>query len=396
MSRWSVDVRERRRRRDVAWGAGAPQEVPRDALKHAADLHAIRQRVAAGQLELRAQGDVAVARVAVQQVVRIRLLVAESPEHPLRRRPAEEHRSVREPRVEGHFVPVVPLLLTVVGADDIVDARQGGPADVVHGDEAAVQWAHDSDQRVVAEALQGVGLPGQVVERPVEPARVQLNAGQQLMLHTHGGFDVVHPLDVRIGRDEGADTKVLRHLRKIDLAPSRQIHASEFPLRHIILVQIGPAQIRARQNQRVELIREVDGLRQLVTVDAGLDGRLRVAEQIVDNTEPGREIRPHRHRDRVEAASRYEPSRWRGRRRHFGIEVFPTCAEVDGQTFEGHLVLRKNPQIGVQAVGPFDRRVVHRHRIRQAVSVPLDQVGIPDTRSPVGAPVPLRASLDVV
>ena len=159
----------------------------------------MRQRVASRQFELRPERNVAVSRVAVQQIVRVRLLVAEGPEHPLRGHPAKERRRVREPRVERNLVPVVPLSLAVVGADDVVDTSQRGSADVVHRDDAAVQRAHDVDERIVAEALQRVGLSRQVVERPVEPACIHLNTGHQFVLHAESRFDVVHALDVGVG-----------------------------------------------------------------------------------------------------------------------------------------------------------------------------------------------------
>ena len=236
------------------------------------------------------------------------MLVAQGPEHPLRRRAAKQRGPTREPGIEGHFVTVVPLLLVVVGADHVVDARQGGGADVVHRDDAAVERARDVDQCVIAEGLQRVGLPRQVVEGPMEPARVHLDALHQFMLHPHGRFDVVHAPGVRVGERLRARAEPLTQLRQIDLAPRGQVDASELSLRDVVSVEIGPGYDRLLQDQRVELVREVDRLGLLVPVHAGLEGGFRVAEQVIDHAEPWSDVLPHRHRNPVEAPCRREPA----------------------------------------------------------------------------------------
>jgi hypothetical protein len=104
-------------------------------------------------------------------------------------------------------------------------------------------------------------------------------------------------------------------LGETDLAACGQIHTPELTLGHIVRVEIGPAQDRTGEDQWIELIGEVDRLSLFVSVHAGFERRLRIAEQVVDNTETRREIVPDRHRDLVEGSLRNEPS---GRRRRGG------------------------------------------------------------------------------
>ena len=72
-------------------------------------------------------------------------------------------------------------------------------------------------------------------------------------------------------------------------------------MRHIVSIEIGPTQTGAGQHQRIELVREVDGLSLLVAVEAEFESGLRGAEQVVHDAEPRREILPDGHRDRVES-----------------------------------------------------------------------------------------------
>ena len=174
------------------------------------------------------------------------------------------------------------------------------------------------------------------------------------------------------------------------------------PCGDVVAVGVGPGQAERGQRQRVVLGGELRGPRLVVAVEAGLERRLRVAEQVVDHAEARREVLPGRHRDLVEVALADEPADARLLLGHLVRQVLPAQAGVDGQPVQRPRVLDEDADVGVELLLVAQRGVVDRdrHRVgerrRRGAGVDLLQVAVGLAGVDVGAPVVLDAALDVV
>ena len=167
-------------------------------------------------------------------------------------------------------------------------------------------------------------------------------------------------------------------------------------------LSVGPRQVERGQRQRVVLGGELRRPRLVVAVEAGLERRLRVAEQVVDDADARREVLPRRHRDRVEVALADEPADARLLLGHLVRQVLPAQPGVDGQPVQRPRVLDEEADVGVELLLVAQRRVVDRdrHRVgerrRRGAGVDLLQVAVGLAGVHVRAPVVLDAALDVV
>ena len=118
------------------------------------------------------------------------------------------------------------------------------------------------------------------------------------------------------------------------------------------------------ERQRVVLGRELRRPRLVVAVEAGLERRLGVAEQVVDDAEARREVLPRRHRDGVELALADAPAGAGLLLGDFVRQVLPAQAGVDGQAVQRPGVLDEDADVGVQLLLVAQRRVVDRDRDR--------------------------------
>ena len=158
------------------------------------------------------------------------------------------------------------------------------------------------------------------------------------------------------------DAEVGPQLREVDFAPGGQIGAAPHALRDVVAVDVGPAQRIAIEREWVVLGRELRRPRLVVAVEAGLERRLRVAEQVVDDADARREVLPCRHRNRIEVALADPPAGARLLLGDLVRQVLPAQPGVDGQSVQRPRVLDEEADVGVQLLLVAQRRVVDRHR----------------------------------
>ena len=245
---------------------------------------------------------------------------------------------MRQPRVEAELEAVVDRPVDVrVHVDQLLGVEAGlGRIQVEHRDRLAVaERVGDLERREVAHRDQRILLRFLVVVPAMVVARVHREARQELMLHADGALDVVLAAQTLAGESR--------------LQPEQGVRARTdlVVLRDVVEVQVSPRPAVAHLHHRVVPFRPSARPRQHVLVHAGLDGRPRVAEQVVDDGEPRREVVPLRH---VILLIHAEPGRETARRPadriDAGVEVIPAKAARHRQALQRPRVLDVDAAIG--------------------------------------------------
>src|SRR5262249_53995173 len=134
-----------------------PVAVAREALQREAGLHAPGDRYRPSDLELRPERNVALRLIAVEQQVRVGLLVADLRNNLLAHTAAEDAGGVRQADGEVVLEAVEPHLPVVArGGIHVVDRGSLRRTHVVVGNRRAVDRTVNRERRVISEALQRV------------------------------------------------------------------------------------------------------------------------------------------------------------------------------------------------------------------------------------------------
>ena len=202
------------------------------------------------------------------------------------------------------------------------------------------------------------------------------------MLHRRAVLEIVFALDVRI-----------RPPLQQRLAERDVVARADFVVfGEIVAVQIAPGPRVRLQLQRVVALCEAKRLARHVLVECRFDRRGGVAEWIVGESQPRRDVSPIRHPAGLgERACRDEPAGGQILLRNLAIEVVEADAEVQRDVLQRPRVLRVQAEVRVQMLVRLDWCVVDAHGIRYAVPIQLHNIGVDVAIDDVVAESPLEA-----